>query len=133
MTPEAFNEARVMHGLPPLPVEEIPVEADEPAALRRRAAAARKAERDRLETLALIMSQPNGRDWMYWLLTECRAFHASDLAHSAQATAAHVGRREVAQQLLGDLFRACPAEFLTMLREQGFKDERNRNSATGGG
>ena len=75
------------------------------------------------------MSVPDGRAWMAWLLTECRAFCASDFANNQLAMARNIGLRELAITLQADLHRACPGEYLTMLRERGTNERDNRDGA----
>ena len=126
MTPDTLNEVRVMHGLPPIDVAaDAPTEANPKA----EAKAAAQLVRGRLATLAGIMSVPDGRTWMAWLLTECRAFCASDFANNQLAMARNIGLRELAISLQADLHRACPGEYLTMLRERGTNERDNRDGA----
>jgi len=109
-----INEARLLHGLSPLPDSELPrAEAD--MAGKRKEAAAR--ERDRLVTLSEMMKIPQARAWVHDLLTKCSAFGPVGYAPDAVSLARMLGRHDIGQMLLADLHRACPGEYLTMLKE----------------
>ncbi len=126
MTPDVLNEVRAMHGFPPGPVPVVDADPSDPATIRAQRRRARQVERERLATLAALMEHAQGRGWVHWLLTECRAFHGSDWANNPNAMARQVGQREIATMLLADLHRACPELYLTMLREQqGQTNERD--------
>ena len=75
------------------------------------------------ETLRLIMSQPNGRQWVWDLLTRTKVF-ATCFDTRALQMAFNEGERNIGLQLMAELMRVCPGQYTTMARENGESDER---------
>ena len=101
-----INEARQLHGLPPLPDSEMPRADATIMAGKRKESAAR--ERDRLVTLSEMMKIPQARSWMHDLLTKCGVFGPVGHAPEAVSLARMLGRHDIGQMMLADLHRACP-------------------------
>ena len=90
--------------------------------------AAKLRQRGLDETLRLVMSQPNGRAWVWDQLVRTSVF-ASCFSTRALEMAFNEGKRNVGLQLLADIMRVCPSQYTTMARENGESDERS--SSTG--
>lgn len=75
---------------------------------------AREDENDK--TLALIMSQSNGRRLVFWLLELGRPGH-NPFSGNALTTAFNCGEMNIAQRLTERLLRVCPDFYITMLKE----------------
>jgi hypothetical protein len=63
------------------------------------------------------MGMVDGRIYFYELLTGCGVFLSSVYARSALDTAYNCGTRDVGQQILNDIMRVCPDDYLKMMRE----------------
>jgi len=124
-----MNEARVLHHLPELPESELPRGDDAETSIKaRRQAAAR--ERERLVTLSEMMKIPEARAWMHDLLSKAGAFGPVGFATDAIPLARLLGRHDIGQSILADLHRACPAEYLIMLKEANSHERSNDGPAT---
>ena len=92
--------------------------------------AARLRQRGLDETLRLIMSQPNGRQFVWELLSRTKVFQ-SCFSTRALEMAFHEGERNIGLALLADLMRVCPGQYTTMAQENGESDERSTNGNSG--
>ena len=88
------------------------------------------AEKDREATLAGLMSIPNGRRWMWWLLGLCHVGHQP--AHILASGPVDVprsflnfGEMNIGNQLIAAIYRACPDEYARMVKEANEKEEAN--------
>lgn len=107
---------RVM-GIDPIP-EDIYIASDPEAVAR---AAKRQKTRDKAEDSELIwlMRQPQGRRFIWRRLGLCGLYRISFNPKSPDAlvTAFLEGERNTALNLLAEIVRAAPAEYLLMLKE----------------
>jgi hypothetical protein len=131
---DTLNFARAIHGLPPLKGKDAPTDASERASIKDAAKKAERAERARLDTLRGMMDVKEARGWIYWLMSMTRTFEPHDFSAAAQidplALARNAGLRELSQTLLRDMHRACPDQYLLMLREnQGNMNVGNDNDS----
>lgn len=114
---EVRNVERLMHGLEAVDIEETP----EAKRLQDAEQRERLAQRNLTNTLAEMMKVPDIRTVVYRWLAACRAFEPHDFPYGHRmdfgALARNAAHREIAQFILGDLHRACPDLYLTMLRE----------------
>jgi len=89
------------------------------------------AEKDREATLAGLMSIPNGRRWMWWLLGLCHVGHQP--AHILSGSGAidvprsflNFGEMNIGNQLIAAIYRAAPDEYARMVKEANEKEEIN--------
>ena len=81
----------------------------------------RLAERERQEMLKALLSMPQGRRWMYELLSRCKPFH-TPFSQDAMLMAFSCGEQNIGFWLLGDIVRACPELYIQMMQEAGEKD-----------
>lgn len=84
--------------------------------VRRAEKAARIAERDRGKVLRGIMSTTNGREFIWNRLEAAHVFTISPPT-DALAMAFQQGERNQGLQLLSDIMRWCPDEFIESMRE----------------
>lgn len=88
-----------------------------------------EAARKRADDLVLqnIMDTPSGRDWMYRKLEACHIYDVGADLGSANRNADPyltyfmAGERNIGNQMLIDLQRASPSQYLTMISEQNEK------------
>lgn len=118
--PEWDNDARVMHGLPPLRApDKAVVDSSDPAVIKAAQRAQRLDTRRIAATVAGMMESPEVRVWMYRLLENCRAFTAHDFppVAGAIALARNAAHREICQFVTADIMAACPELYVMMLKE----------------
>jgi len=72
--------------------------------------------------LRTLLSDPAGRMWMWDLLARCGVFHLS-FSSDALRMAFNEGRRDIGNQLLGDINRISPEFYMKMQMENGGKAE----------
>ena len=87
-------------------------------------AAARKAKIADDETRLVIinlMSSPAGRSWMHSRLAYCHIFHTT-FTGAALSSAFGEGQRDVGLQLLLDVMRYAPDQYVFMMHEQNDKE-----------
>lgn len=72
---------------------------------------------EQLEVVKALMAVPNGRAWVFELLSFCRIFEEPFIVGSADGTAFNLGRANVGRRFLADIQECAPKEYLTMLSE----------------
>lgn len=85
---------------------------------------AKVVDDQRGEIVRGIMSLIPGRAWMVDLLEACHVF-SSSMATSALQMAFSEGERNIGLRLLNDVMRACPDEYVLMMRERNERDSTN--------
>jgi hypothetical protein len=120
--PDWLNDARALHGLPPLEVPGAPAtDSSDPAVIKAAQRAARMDARKIANTVREMMGVPEVRTWMYRLLENCRAFTPHDFPFGTSVDplqlARHAAHREVCQFLTADIMAACPELYVAMLKE----------------
>lgn len=78
--------------------------------------AARK-KKQRLEVVAAIMEQPQGRAYMYEYLTRCSTFTTPFVEGLPDKTAFNAGRQSVGHDLQADIMAAAPEMYWVMVKE----------------
>jgi hypothetical protein len=121
-SPEWVNEARALHGLPPLEAPPPPPpDASDPAQIKSAQREARIQTRELGNTLHEMMRLKPVRAYFYLLLDRMGAFRGSDFPMGFPldplALAANAEGRRQAQLLTADLLGAAPDEYLLMLKE----------------
>lgn len=91
-------------------------DAGDPEAVAEKKASAKASAGARTDGLRQIMNSPNGRAWMWHLLEICHPFTTSCLAFSAQVYFLE-GERNVGLQVLADIQKKFPDQYLTMIKE----------------
>ena len=71
-----------------------------------------------------ILSTPEGRTWMYELLTLCSTFTHSHSAGDSHSTAFNCGRQSIGHALLAYVMAASPEKYPIMCSENGLKKRR---------
>lgn len=94
-----------------------PYDAGSYRSVREKKKASRIEENLRLEALRLIMSQPNGRAFILWMLDKCNIFH-SGFATNALIMAFNSGERNVGLQLFNDVVTYCSDDYIKMMKER---------------
>ena len=84
--------------------------------VRRLEKQSRIEERQRLDTIRVLMSTTAGRQWVYDRLSQCHVF-ASSFSLNAYESAFKEGERNVGLQILNDVMMASPDNYVLMMRE----------------
>ncbi len=90
--------------------------------------ASKVADRERGEVIIGIASTTSGRRYLWEKLEACHIF-ATSYHDSAQRMAFLEGERSVGLQLLNDITRWCPDEFILAMREANVRHELSTGSA----
>lgn len=110
---------------------EQPYDSGDPRAVRERTRDTKRAGDRRQETLRLILSHENGRDWLYSLLELCGVYQtpfSSDIAIMSH----NIGRQDVGRKLLADIVAADSRMYMKMLQEKEEDDGRRSSTSTNG-
>ena len=96
---------------------------DEPAenlgeaeAVQERKSKSKLKQRDRDDFLKAVMNTPEGRSWIWDMLSICGVYQ-NPFTPDAAATAFRCGEMNIGQQLLADVVRAAPDLYITMQKE----------------
>ena len=76
--------------------------------------------------LLRLMTDPSGRAWMWRHLSRCHAFH-SPYTGENNATNFQCGEQNIGLELTADLLRACPDQFIFMMKEANDGERANNN------
>lgn len=83
--------------------------------MRKKAARLRKEE---LDYIKHIMSTPQGRKWIYNLLTSiCKTFDNPIVPNETHYTYFNLGEQNIGKKLFQDINDAAPQEYITMMQE----------------
>lgn len=96
---------------------EQPYDANDPKqvnAARKKAARQRKAE---LDFVYAIMSQPQGRKWMWDLIATCKSFGNPIIPGDPYLTYTNLGAQNIGKKLLQDIWEGAPDQYLDMVKE----------------
>ncbi|WP_165909648.1 endopeptidase [Variovorax guangxiensis] len=86
-------------------------------------------ERNEVDELLWLMSDPRGRRFMWRRLSENGVYQQTYVPGSFDQSAFNEGRRAMALKLMSQIMQHCPARFTEMQKEAS-KHER-RSSSTG--
>lgn len=79
---------------------------------------ARRHREDQRRTVEIaLLSTPQGRDWIWQFLIDCRTFEAMIHSSADYAQGFENGKREIGLSLMRRLARSSPDNFATMLTE----------------
>ncbi len=84
---------------------------------------AKNRERERDNTLAGIMSVPEGRRFFHWLIGQCGPlqfpvnYPAPPCPIDVNGTMVNIGKMAIGNLLIAQLTRVCPEKYLDMLKE----------------
>lgn len=84
--------------------------------VERKKLTARLKDKDRLDYLKGVLASPQGRAWVWDMLSMCGVFHNPMRADAAD-TAFACGEMNVGQKILADVVRADPGAYVTMMNE----------------
>lgn len=95
-----------------------------------RAAAKREKQlRDQDDGFLLwLMTNPAGRSWMWRFLGRCHSF-STPFTGDNNATNFQCGEQNIGLELISDLTRACPDQFIFMMREAHDVEHRHDNGS----
>jgi hypothetical protein len=96
--------------------------------IRRQEKVARLAERARAEVITSIMSTLHGRAWLWDHLSSAHCFATTHVAGDPLGSAFQEGRRSLGLELLSDIMRACPDQYITAMREANERYNGNDRS-----
>lgn len=108
------------------PDPSIPYDASDPKmvkAAKRRAERAREAE---LEVVKAVMGLPQGRKWVWSILSKARLFQ-SPFAANALVMAHNAGEMNIGLYILGQIMEACPDQYMVMAKEAQPQVKENGN------
>lgn len=88
--------------------------------------------REHLAHLTRVMSDPQGREYLYDLLASLHIYSTS-FSTDALIMAFNEGQRNVGIRLTADIVEAAPDMYLQMLKEYGNVRQSNRKPASGDG
>ena len=115
----------------------MPYNASNTRDIRRAEREARHAEEERHGFILNIMSNQAGRNYICDLLLRCHVF-SSSFSSDAFATAFSEGERNIGLQILADVTRFAPDQYIQMMRERNdrelyFSGGSSRDNETGNG
>lgn len=96
---------------------ERPYDAGDEADVKKAKQAARRKTAQLDEVTAGLMSTKSGRMWIAAKLADLGAYH-TPFAHDPHQTAFNCGRHSVGLQLLAEVTRVAPADYIKLLEEQ---------------
>lgn len=102
----------------------------EPEEVKRRAEEKKKSEHERarwLDDIRWVISKPQGRRFIWWVLSQCGFFRASYVAKDSLQTAFNEGRRDIGLAILIDLNEANPTVYAQMQAEYFGEKRKEKN------
>ena len=94
--------------------QEKPYDASDPVTVNTARKKESRRKGKRLEIIKAIMDLPQGRRWMYELLTKCHVHSTPFVAADPYSTAFQAGEQNIGLQLLVDIIQAAPDRYVTM-------------------
>jgi hypothetical protein len=99
------------------PREETPFDASNETQVRQRNLAAKRREKADRDVLAGIMSSPDGRAWMWSVLSLCHIYGLS-YDQDASVTAFREGERNIGLWFIQQINRTCPELLIKAMTER---------------
>lgn len=99
------------------PGEEKGYDASDPAQVN---LARKKSGRKKLKNqqfITAIMNVPEGREWMYDLITHCNPLGNPVIAGDTHLTYHNIGAANIGKKLLQDINEAAPDQYIVMIKE----------------
>lgn len=96
-----------------------PFDASDPVQVKKRDAAAHRREKDNREVLATLLSSPQGRNWMWDLMTLGHVFETTFVPGDALSMAFREGERNIGLRLIAMVTTAAPDALIQMMRDKG--------------
>jgi hypothetical protein len=87
---------------------------------RERKAKFRQEQKER--ALGSIMASIEGRVWMFDLLSKCGCYRLSFVHGEPDTTAFNEGSRKVGNEIMDDIMRIAPEQYIRMITEQEQKN-----------
>jgi hypothetical protein len=85
---------------------------------------AERIRRDQEAALDYVLSEPNGRAFVWGLLEKCGVFGASFMGEHTHATAFNEGRRDIGIRVLAEMLQHRPEALAEMQCENQSRQER---------
>jgi hypothetical protein len=92
-------------------------DAGDPEQVRAARKMAKAAGVDQDNMIRAIMDLPQGRKWVWEILTRCKVFQTT-FDRNGLTMAFQAGEQNIGQGILADIMRVCPERYLTMTQEQ---------------
>lgn len=92
-------------------------DAGDPVQVRAARKMAKASEADQDNMILAIMGMPQGRKWVWEILTRCKVFQTT-FDRNGLVMAFQTGEQNIGQSILADIMRVCPEQYLTMTQEQ---------------
>lgn len=96
---------------------EEPYDASDKKSVNNKRKKAAALERERLDFVAGIMSLPQGRKWMFGLMTDLNLFGNPIVPGDTYATYHNLGAQNFGKKLLQDINLAAPDDYVKMMKE----------------
>ena len=77
---------------------------------------------NRLRVIEAVMEQPEGRKWMYGVLSMCHIYSTPFVQGDPYASAFQMGEQNIGNMLLSDVQAAAPTNYLLMCKEGNADD-----------
>lgn len=106
-------------------IEPREFDAGDKADVRKRARESKRNETQRIDTLKTIMSAPNGRAYIWWLLGQCGVYRTS-VSTDPHRTYFNEGQRNIGLMVFAELHEHCAGDYQRMVNEaQHIKESMN--------
>jgi hypothetical protein len=99
-----------------IPDEGITEDIGDSEFVEKRKTNSRLAQKSRSDLMAAIVSMPEGRKWIWELLTELGVF-SNPFSADGLVMAFKCGEQNVGQRIFADVLEASPDAYLTMVKE----------------
>lgn len=96
--------------------EEQLYDTNDPAAVKEKAKQVKQDEKARATMIKAIMDLPQGRKWIWEILTWCHVF-SNPFATNAMIMAHNCGEMNIGQRMMADIMSACPDTWQQMVKE----------------
>jgi hypothetical protein len=104
------------------PETEVPYNAGDAQQVAHRQKSQKTRDLQKKAALRVLMSTPDGRMWMWDLLTRCGVYHSS-YSSDALAMAFHEGHRNIGLHLTAEINRLSPEMYARMVNENQTKEK----------
>mgnify|MGYP001609698448 CR=1 FL=1 len=100
-----------------LPTATTPYDASDPKQVEKAKLEASRRDKETRDVLTALLGTPAGRSWMWSTLSSANVFSQTFVLGDPHATSFNEGRRSMANQILTDIVRHCPDQYMVMQRE----------------
>lgn len=99
-------------------LDETQFDSSDPEQVNKARIKAGRRKKKALSVVEALMQHADGREWLYMLLTACEVYRLSYMHNESHADMCfREGKKFIGLQLLADIEKASPQNYLLMLRE----------------